>query len=157
MNDAAIHVRDVPEKIRRAVAKDARERDSSLNDVLGDILAQRMGLTWERSGASFTMSKSKHWLIRVPSVLKHTIDAWADASGNTMTGCVLLAVAQFYGLPEPPAKARRKPPEPVLERRLMEQVRRRAKAGESIRALEREYGVPRESLRRRLQREEARD
>jgi hypothetical protein len=155
MRDAAIHIRNVPEDIRAKVLADAESRNTSVNDVLGEILSTRYGLAWEPTGYRYTASKSEQWFIRMPAVLKHTIQAHADAIGGKQTGCVLLALAQHYNLDAPTTKTRRPPPDSQLAADVMAEIRRRVDAGESIRALEREYGLPRMTLNRALRREEA--
>lgn len=156
MRDAAINIRNIPPDIRTAVLGDARQHNVSVNDTVGEILAARYGIGWEPTGRGYTDSGGDQWVIRMPAVLKHTIQAHADAIGGKQTGCVLLAIAQHYGLEDTPTvRARRKAPDPVLAAALMDDVRRRVAEGESIRSLEREYGLPRMSLNRALRREEA--
>jgi hypothetical protein len=148
--DAAIHVRNVPDPIREKVTADAREHNVSVTDLVGEIVARHYGLGWEPTGYPFSGAGRNHWFIRMPRVLKHTLDAAADASGNTVTGCVLVAVAKHYGLPEPSAR-RRTAVEPQLSDAQIVEARRRYDAGEvSGRKLAEEMGVNRELMRRVL-------
>ena len=147
--DAAIHVRNVPDNIRTKVTDDAREHNVSVTDLVGEIVARHYGLGWEPTGYPFSGAGRNHWFIRMPRVLKHTLDAAAQASGNTVTGCVLVAVAKHYGLPEP--SAARRVPEPQLTPEQIAEARRRYDAGEMRgRKLAEEMGVNRELMRRVL-------
>lgn len=152
--DTAINIRNVPADIRQAVIEAARVEDASVNDVVGKILGDRYGLVWEPSHASFADSTSEQWVIRMPAVLKHTIAAHADSVGGRQTGVVLLALALHFGLPTPSVRNRVRPPERQLESELLAELLRRAGEGESIRALEREHGLPRMTLNRAIQRDQ---
>ena len=147
--DAAIHVRNVPDNIRTVVVEDAREHNVSISDLVGELLARHYGLAWESTGYPFSGAGRDHWFVRMPRVLKHTLDAASEASGNTVTGIVLVALAKHYGLPEPPA-GRRTAHEPKLSDAQISEARRRYAAGESGRALAKEMGVNRELMRRTL-------
>ena len=155
MRDAALHLVNVPDDIRAAVIDAARDADMSVNDVVGGILAAHYGLGWEQSGHSFTASDSTQWFLRMPSVLKHTIAAHAEAVGGKQTGVVLLVLANHYGLPAPAPGVRRQPTSERLAHDVLVEIQGRVNAGESIRRLEREYGLPRMTLNRALRRLEA--
>ncbi len=152
MRDAAINIRGIPTNISRAVLGDAGHHDRSVNDVVGEILATRYGLGWENTGRKFRAAPAHQWLIRMPSVLKKTIEAHADAIGGKQTGVVLLALAQHYGIEAPPVKVRRITPSPLAEA-VMGEVRRKHEGGQSVRSLEREYGLTRGTLNRALRRD----
>lgn len=152
--DSAINIRNIPSDIRYCVLQRARVQDQSVNDVVGEILATRYGLAWERSRATFADSTSDQWVIRMPSVLKHTIQAHADSVGGRQTGVVLLALAQHFDLPAPTVRNRVQPPDRTLADGVMREAISRAQDGEPIRALEREYGLPRMTLNRAIQRDQ---
>lgn len=152
--DAAINVRNVRPDIRAAVVRDAQDRTISVNDTVGEILAAHYGLSWETAAYGATESTSQQWYLRMPSVLKHTIQAHAEKAGGKQTGVILWILARHYGLPNASLKSRRAvPPLPVTKKQ-MEKIRARVGAGESIRKLEREYGLTRGTLNRTLRREE---
>ena len=155
MRDAALHLVNVPADVREAVLTDARERDVSVNDAVGEILANHYGLGWETSGYRFTESNSDQWFLRMPSVLKHTIAAHADSIRGKQTGVVLHILAAHYGLDSPTTGVRRPEAEPRFTREQLIEWRSRVQDGESIRAIEREHGLPRMTLNRALRRLEA--
>jgi hypothetical protein len=142
---AAIDVRDVREDIRKAVEADARERDSSMNDVVGEILARRYGYVWTPSGYPYTDgTESTQWLLRVPGALRDSIrDHAKGMPSGTMRGVIMAALAQHYGLPvESPRKRSRS----KLTPELIIQARREHADGVSIRELSRRMGIKRETL-----------
>lgn len=141
-----IDVRDVPSAVLAAVDADARDRDVSLNDVIGEILSRRYGLAWKASEYPYSgTTGSDQWLIRVPSALRDAIRGHADGAGLTMRGCVLLALTDHYGL-EPTSPRKRSAhsidPEIIREARELHDDGK----GESLRALSRRYGIKRETL-----------
>jgi hypothetical protein len=147
---AEINVRDVPPSIRAAVMADAMERDLSINNVVTGILAQRYGLAWTETKYGYTDApgESDQWVLRVPPELRDAIRGHAKAiRGGTMTGCVLLALADHYRLPAQAPRARRPS---TLDPDIVRAARIRHGEGESIRSLAREYGIARESLTRAI-------
>jgi hypothetical protein len=139
---AAIDIRDVPEEIRAAVDREAAERDMAINDVVGEILASRYGLKWTRSSSSYQGGGSDHWLLRMPVKLRDTLRGHAENVDGTLTGVVLLNLAARYGLPTQSPRRRGG----GLDEALVAEARRRHAAGESLRALSRDYGIKRETL-----------
>lgn len=141
---AVIDVRGVPADVRAAVTADAASRSVSLNDVVSEIAAARYGVAFEPSGYPFIGSDSDHWNLRVPVVVRDTLRGHATAIGGTVTGCLLLALQQHYGLPT--TSPTRRTGRPGLDPETVGAARRRNEAGESLRSLSREYGVKRETL-----------
>jgi hypothetical protein len=149
MPTAAINVKEVPTPIRVAVTEDARERDISVADCIGETIADYYGVRWESSGYPFagTGTGSDQWVVRLPSTLKALVHEHARRSGNTMRGIVLLILARHYGLePQSPRKRGGR----QLDDDTLRTLRERHAAGESIRSLSREYRVKRETLTKAL-------
>ena len=155
MRDAAINIRGIPSAISRAVLQDAKHHDRSVNDVVGEILGDPATGSAGSPPAGVRAGPGRPVAVRMPAVLKHTIQAHADAIGGKQTGCVLLALAQHYGVEAPSVKVRRVPPESPLAKKLMNEVRKKHQGGQSIRSLEREYGLTRGTLNRALRPSEA--
>lgn len=148
MRDAGMDIRDVPAAVREAVARDIAERDRSLNDAVGEILATRYGLPWESSGYPHTgaSADSDQWLLRVPERLRDVIRQHAESTGNTQRGLVILALELHYGLQPTSARKRGKRIDPSV----VAQARARHATGESLRSLAREFGVKRETLAKEI-------
>jgi len=110
MSDVGFWLGDPPSAVREAVEADARARDVSLNDAVGEILARRYGLEWDSSGYPFsgTTGEAKDWGLRMPVALRDVIKAHAKAlEGGTMRGCILLALSAHYDLPAQSPRKRR--------------------------------------------------
>lgn len=145
MRGTAIDIRGVPDDIREAVNADAETRGVSTNDVVGGVLAARYGVPWTDSGyPSGAPRTGDHWNLRISVQMREALRGHAKAVGGTITGCVMLALAQHYGLPTRPPKRRGTgiDPQIVMEAR----ARWDRGRGESLRTLSREYGVKRETL-----------
>lgn len=142
----AIDIRNVPDDIRTAVDADAREREMSVRDRVLEILGDRYGVAVELSGYPYTLgSTSSHWNVPLPPELYVRIKADATG-GRSMVGCVLAGIAREYGIP---FSAQRRNPR-ALGPSVVQDLRRRHQAGESIRSLAREVGVKRETLSRAI-------
>lgn len=150
MQTVGINIRDVPEPLREAVEADARERNLSVNDVQGEVLASYYAVPWTHGGRrknEYAYSGVDQWVIRVPASLKALVRQHAEASGNTMRGIVLLILTRHYGLP--PEDTHRRGGR-VLDPDLVSELRSRHQAGESIRSLHRATGIKREILTRAI-------
>lgn len=146
----AIDIRDVREDIVAAVDADAEATNTSMNEKLVQILCERYGVPYTQGDYPYTAgAASTHWNLRIPERLRKTLKAHAQATGNTMTGCVLLTVAHHYGLS---AVSARKRVEPVLDPGKVAEARARNDngRGESLRKLASEYGVTRKALTRAI-------
>jgi len=101
MAPEAINVRNVPEALRSAVHEDMLARCRSLNDTVVTILARRYGVAWEPSGYGYTEApESEQWTLRLPAQLMDVLRAnKREVPGATMTGLVLNALSDHYGLP----------------------------------------------------------
>ena len=150
MQTVGINVRDVPEPLRRAVEEDARERNLSVNDVQGELLAAHYAVPWTHAGRrrhEYPYSGVDQWVIRVPASLKGLIRQHAEASGNTMRGIILLILSRHYG--QSPERAVRRGGR-VIDPDTLAELRERHAAGESIRSLHRATGIKREILTRAI-------
>lgn len=145
MSTVDLNVKDVPAAVRKAVEEDARERDVSVNDVQGEILARRYGLAWEPSGYPYSgTSGSDQWVIRIPRALRDAIKGHAEGAKLTQRGCVLLALSDHYGMePVSPRKRSRYQLDPQVVR---EARRLHDEEGISFRELSRKFGIRRDTL-----------
>lgn len=142
---AIVDIRAVPEDVRARVAWEADDRNVSLNDLVVEIVARRYGIPWEPSGYPYVGGgESNHWNLRIPTVVRDALRAHARAIGGTITGCLILALQQNYGLPE--TNPRRRSGYPGIDPEIVAAARRRNADGESIRSLSRELGVNRGPL-----------
>lgn len=150
MGEAGIDIRDVPAAVREAVGRDIIERDRSLNDAVGEILARRFMIPWTSSGYPHTgaSAESDQWLLRVPSELRDTIRDLARRTGYTQRGLILNTLEQHYGLPPSSPRKRVKRIDPTIVAQARE--RHANGTGESIRSLAREFGVKKETLAREI-------
>jgi hypothetical protein len=99
-----IIIEDFPPKIRKALIKEAKRRNSSVNDLASSILAEHYGLERESSGARFIEPRAEGRMIfRVPP------DVHASIQGDvrTITGLVVGTIASYFDI-EPPAPTRRR-------------------------------------------------
>ncbi len=142
----AIDLRDVPEKIVRAVEREAARNDSSVNDTVVQALAEATGVPVEASGyPARSRPGSNHWNVRMPEALRAAIRAEAKRGSATMTAFVFRTLAARYRLSLPPADRR---VVPRFDTRTVNAIRRRHADGESIRSLARRYSAKRETIAR---------
>lgn len=148
MTKVGIDVRGVPANLLHAVGIDARDRDMSIHDAVVEKLSAHYGFEFEPSGYPYSGTDgSDHWIIRVSPQLREMIRANAKATGGTMTGVVLSALAAAYGISGVSTRKRAPRAFPSATRA---EIRRRHREGESVRALSREYGVQRDTIARAL-------
>lgn len=142
----AIDVRGVPEKIVRAVEREATRNDASVNDTVVRALSEAVNEPVVPSGyPARSRPGSDHWNVRMPARLREAIRREAKAEGATLTAFVLRTLAARYRLSLPPT-ARRSTPR--FDVRTANSIRRRHAEGESIRSLARRYGAKRETIAR---------
>lgn len=109
MSDVSVWIGDVPLAIREAVEADAGNRNTSVTNVIVGVLAERYGVEWKPSGypSTSTSGEATTWVVRMPTALREVLRSHAKSVKGTITGCVLLALSQHYGLPaESPRKRR---------------------------------------------------
>jgi hypothetical protein len=102
-------VKDVPPEIRKAAEREAANWDRSRNDIVGEILARRYGLDWDSTAYPNpeTSGDAENWILVMPERLREVIRAHALAVKGTMRGVILLALADYYGLPAQSPRKRR--------------------------------------------------
>lgn len=145
-------IEDVPSAVIEAVERDARERDISRRDVVGQIIADRFRQQWELSGYPYREAEgSTTWNIPIPRRLRDALRKHAKEKGLTQRGTIILILQLHYGLPT--SSARRRPSHVPLSPDLIREARARNEAGESLRSLERRYGVKRETLAKAIRAE----
>lgn len=144
-----MNVQDVPTAVRDAVENDARERDVSVNDVQGEILAGYYDMAWESSGYPFPKgpdlkSGSDQWVIRMPAKLKGMLRDHARTAGIPAQVLILRIIERHYGLNITPAR-KRSYQLTNWDPELIREARERHAGGESIRSISRD--LPRHSGR----------
>lgn len=96
--------------LRQALEGEAEDRNITLNDVAGEILAAHYGLTWRLTGAPYT-SVAARFKLRVPEPLHKKIrQEYARDSSKTVRGIVLSILAEHYGIPPIYPHRRRRTP-----------------------------------------------
>lgn len=142
----ALDLRDVPEKILRAVERDSERSDLSANAVVVRALSEATNYPVDVSGyPAVSRSRTGHLFVRMPEGLRAAIRVAAKQEGATMTAFVYRTLAARYRLALPPAEARRPP---RFDTRTTNEIRRRHQGGESIRSLARRYSAKRETIAR---------
>lgn len=100
-------VSDVPLHVREALARDAAQRNVSLNDAAVGILADAYGTRREPTGAPFRQEpQTASLLLSMPAALHRKVKIAAAAKSATMRGIVIVALAEHYGVPAPSAARR---------------------------------------------------
>lgn len=96
--------------LRRELEAEAEERNTTLNDIAGEILAAHYGLTWRQSGARYS-SVAAQFKLRVPEPLHRKIrQEYARYPDRTVRGIVLSILAAHYDIePIYPYRRRRSP------------------------------------------------
>lgn len=109
MSKVSLLVHDVPANVRAAVEQDCRDRDASLTDVVGSIVASRYGIPWSASGYPFRGigNTDAPWVIRVPGIVRVRLADEANATGGAVGRIVVATLAEHYGLPVPSTRDRR--------------------------------------------------
>lgn len=144
MTRVAIDIRKVPADVRAAVDADARARGLSREAVVAEILAAKYKRKWEPTGYPHQpLTDTDHWNIRVPLPVKNQLVRDKERRGGTITGLVLYAIREHYGLPNEPPTRRSTG---GIDEAIVTEARQRHQAGESIRSLSRHYRVKRETL-----------
>lgn len=84
--------------LRNELEAEAKDRNITLNDVAGEILADHYGLTWRMTGAAYT-SVASRFKLRVPEPLHRKIrQEYARDASKTVRGIVLSILAQHYDI-----------------------------------------------------------
>lgn len=97
---------ELPRDLRRALDKEAKRQNVTLNDVAGGILAEKYGFKWEPSGNPFR-PVSPRFKLNVPDALHQLIGMDALRQGHPMRGVVLSVLASKLDVK--PIDPRRRP------------------------------------------------
>jgi predicted HicB family RNase H-like nuclease len=88
----------LPEEVREALDKEAKEENVTLNDVAAAILSEHFDVEWTPSGRPYR-KMAEQFKLRVPEHLHWKIRMSAALAGHTVRGTVLATIAEHYGLP----------------------------------------------------------
>ena len=115
-----ILIRDVPREIKRAVAREAREHETGMNDVAVAILSAEFGVPFSPTGRAMVRARpdgtvrrapitdSPDMTLKVAPELRRRIAVSAASSGGTIRGLVLAILAQKLGVQPPSIRRRRR-------------------------------------------------
>ena len=103
METVPVIVTAIPDKIARALVRDSRKQNASLNEVATRILCQLYDHPWEPSGRTRAASavNTDRLYLRVPPPVRHQLRVDAANEGATISGLVKVALATAYGLRPP--------------------------------------------------------
>lgn len=88
----------LPTNLRRALDRDAKAQDVTLNDAAGAILAKHFELAWEYSGKRY-QPRAAQFKLRVPEALHLKIRVEAALDPRTVVrGIAVSVLASHYGL-----------------------------------------------------------
>lgn len=96
----------IPRDLRRALEKEARAANVTVNDVAGRVMAEHFGVEWQDSGASFRPMSEK-FRFSVPEEMHTKIGMEARHRLGTMRGLVLGTLAGHFNCK--PIEVGRKP------------------------------------------------
>lgn len=99
------NVRNVHPDIRKAVVADALEREVTLSDVVGEILAQRFRSEYEPSGRRATGLGDNgvdQFLLSLPVGIVTAVYFESKNRKTTQSSVVQMVLADHYGLPFTP-------------------------------------------------------
>jgi myo-inositol-1-phosphate synthase len=92
----------MPSSLKGALVRETARRDISLNEVATSILAEELGVAYTPSGRKSPLpGASPVVLLRVPSDLKHELEAEAAREGMSVNDVIVRALAAGLGLPHP--------------------------------------------------------
>ena len=104
------NVRSVPPAVKLAVFEAAVEREVTMTDVIGTILAERFGTTYRLSGEKSigVDLEGDQFRIKIPPGLGMKIWRESRATGETESSVVIRVLAAHFGLEHVPVKRGRK-------------------------------------------------
>lgn len=105
-----ILVHEVPEKIRRALIRDAKKQNLSINEVAVSILAARFKVKREPKTVPFSNGVGDNLTIRAGAEIHGKVAVEAAKRQGTLRGVVLETLAIHYELPVPPLGRRARKP-----------------------------------------------
>lgn len=86
----------IPRDLRRALEREGREKDISLNDVAGRVMAAHFGVEWQDSGEPFRKPRSDRFRFKVPQEMHTQIAMEARHRLATIRGFVLGELAAHF-------------------------------------------------------------
>src|SRR5262249_17397231 len=90
----------MPSSLKGALVRETARRGISLNEVATSILAGELGVPYAPSGRKSPLpGSSPVVLLRVPSDLKHELDAEARREGMSANDVIVKALAAGLGIP----------------------------------------------------------
>jgi len=97
----------IPKPIRRRLSKEAEKRNTSLANVVSEVLAGRYGIEIELSSRTFGQGRESFdgggssLGLRLPPAVLQAVRAEADARGVAMRSVMLIALSDHFGLKAP--------------------------------------------------------
>jgi myo-inositol-1-phosphate synthase len=92
----------MPASLKRALVRETARRGVSLNDVAAGILADELGVSYRPTGRRSPLpGASPAVLLRVPSDLKHELEAEATRSTSSVNDVIVRVLADGLGVPRP--------------------------------------------------------
>jgi hypothetical protein len=86
----------LPRALRRALERDARGKNTTLNDVAGEILAEHYGIEWVHSGRSYERT-SDRFRLKVPDAMHRLLLMEAADRLGTLRGVAIGTLEAHYG------------------------------------------------------------
>jgi predicted HicB family RNase H-like nuclease len=87
----------LPTKLRRALEREAKKENVTLNDMACAILCWHYGLNCDLTGPPYRKS-AERFRLKAPEQLRHALAIDAAESQGTIRGLVLNILASHYGL-----------------------------------------------------------
>src|SRR5947208_12696775 len=92
----------MPFSLKEALVRETARRGASLNDVAAGLLAEQLGVPYTPSGRKSPLpGTSPVVLLRVPTDVKHELEAEARRTDSSLNDVVLKALADGLGIPRP--------------------------------------------------------
>jgi myo-inositol-1-phosphate synthase len=94
-----------PLALKKALVRETARRGVSLNDVAVGLLAESFGVSYRATGRRSPLpGSSPVLLLRMPSDLKHEIEAEAQREGSSTNDVIVRALADALAVPLPPSR-----------------------------------------------------
>jgi len=92
----------MPFSLKEALVRETARRGASLNDVAASLLAEQLDVPYTPSGRKSPLpGTSPVVLLRVPTDVKHELEAEARRTDSSLNGVVLKALADGLSIPRP--------------------------------------------------------
>lgn len=88
----------LPGKLRKALDREAKAKDITLNDVAVSILARHYRVRRELSGNRYRSSSASKFKLHVPEEVHRRIRVTAATDSRTVRGVALNILSSHYGL-----------------------------------------------------------